>query len=560
MKLKYPLSVFIPAIALIFSTGSSFAQDTKTTEPKTEPAKSTMAEEIEVVRPYKPVLANAAKVRRNPDLNDTKPFRRVLIYDILDKKLELNTDIRQLQYQQLSIPDPSPIQNNYAKLGLGNLRTGLGELYINTGRDEALQAGFFAKHIAQKGVQNYQQFSKQEFGLFGKNMGSKHTLSGKADFKRLGTYFYGGNPVALVDVPQKQQLQEIKLEGELASHYNNTPQEWTYALKAQAALFKNKIKAQENSIILSAFAHKNGANQFNFGLNTSADFTQIKQQTTTSGNNLLRVNPYAQYQGEGFKLKLGMNIVQEFGISDRLNLLPALSIEAPVSPNQVSLFAGLSGDIQKTSLNELSFQNPFLSQNINIKNALEKSNIYAGLKGTLSTAVGFKVQAYFKNIDQMPLFVNSGTNLSQFEVIYDAGKSKVTGFEAEVNIKASDVFEWSTKIQTANYKLASEAQAWFKPELRLETQARAQVNKSLELTASLVFNGETYGKISNAAPENQAVKIKSFMDLSAGGQYTLKKKWGVFLQANNILGTAYQQYLYYPNLGFQIFGGINYSF
>ena len=81
--------------------GNSFAQ-TQTGEEQKKPETTSITEEIEVVRPYKPVLADAAKIRRSPDLNSGKPFKPTLSYNVLDDKFELNSDIKQLQAQQVA--------------------------------------------------------------------------------------------------------------------------------------------------------------------------------------------------------------------------------------------------------------------------------------------------------------------------------------------------------------------------------------------------------------------------------------------------------------------------
>lgn len=121
IKMKFTSQIAFLSFLLIgvFSYNTSNAQDTKDTPAKTEPSKAVMAEEIEVVRPYKPVLANAAKIRRNPDLNDAPTFKPVLNYQILDKKLELNTDIRTLQYQQLKSGSYPCIRSQFVQGGLG---------------------------------------------------------------------------------------------------------------------------------------------------------------------------------------------------------------------------------------------------------------------------------------------------------------------------------------------------------------------------------------------------------------------------------------------------------
>lgn len=55
-----------------------------------------LSEEIVVTTAYKPVLADAVKIRINPDLEDKTPFKAPLTYFPIDKRLELNTDIKPL--------------------------------------------------------------------------------------------------------------------------------------------------------------------------------------------------------------------------------------------------------------------------------------------------------------------------------------------------------------------------------------------------------------------------------------------------------------------------------
>src|ERR1700754_3907586 len=48
-----------------------------------------LSEEIVFTTAYKPVLADAVKIRRNPDLEDKAPFKAPLVYIPIDKRLEL---------------------------------------------------------------------------------------------------------------------------------------------------------------------------------------------------------------------------------------------------------------------------------------------------------------------------------------------------------------------------------------------------------------------------------------------------------------------------------------
>ncbi len=540
----------------VCSFKTSIAQDTKETPAKTEPAKAVMAEEIEVVRPYKPVLANAAKIRRNPNLNDAPPFKPVLSYQILDKKLELNTDIRTLQYQQLNLAPIPAFDHNSFKAGLGSLSTSMGELYLNNGRDQALQTGFFAKHLAQKGEINKQEFSQQHLGAFVKSIGKHSSFNAKAGFRRLGTYFYGADPLALISTdPAQQSLSLMQFSADLGSNFTTQPKSLTYGLKLDANLFRNKTASKENSILLSGMANKKW-NHFDLGLNSSVDLTKLQDVNSSLNNNLLKINPSLNYQALGIRVNLGLNFVREAGLTDRTSLFPSVNAEFSLSPEYATLFAGLTGDVKKTSLTEFSFENPFLGQDINIKNAKENNHVYAGIKGNAGSSLGYKASVWFKRIEDLPLFVNMATDMTRFELSYAEGISKLTGFDLEVNLKANEILDINSRLQAIDYQLENDAKAWFKPGLRIESQAIAKLSEKIQLRSGLVYQSETFGR--NASAE--AVRIKSFIDMNAAADYRINKSWGAFLQVNNLLNQQYQQYLYYPQLGFNLFGGIHYSF
>jgi outer membrane cobalamin receptor len=225
------------------------------------------------------------------------------------------------------------------------------------------------------------------------------------------------------------------------------------------------------------------------------------------------------------------------------------------------VFAGLSGDILKTSLRDLSKENPFLNNNVAIQNTVEKMNINAGVKGNVGAEFGYKIMAYYKELDNLQMFVNNPTLVNRFDVIYDNGSSEILGLDGQLHIKASDVLSIGGRVHIFNYELATENEAWFKPSLRMVSNARLNLSKNLYLDGELLLQSETYAKTFDPVTMlEDKVKMKAFMDLSAGVGYQINNQIGVFFRANNLTATPYQKYLYYSRLGMNIFGGLNYSF
>ena len=557
--MNIPTFKYTLIVSLFFLSVTAQSQDKKN-ENTTGTQSANITEEIEVIRPYKPVLADAVKIRRNPDMNSAKAFKPVLSYSVIDKKLNLNSNIKELQAQKMADERLSILSNNYIKVGAGNFNTAQAEAYFNSGRDAALQTGAYFKHLSQQGNLEKQEFSNQELGIFGKSVADSYSISGNLSYDRRSTFFYGFVPSSNASIDKsKQGFSTIAAEAEIMNNYSQSST-FNYVASINAYQFSNIEDARESSILLKGYFNKE-ISLFNVGVNTSADFTSTKDATYNLGNNILRANPYVNLKGKGYDLILGANIVQEFGANSRLNIFPSVSAEIPLIPEYAIVFAGLNGDVLKTSLRDLALENPFLNKNLAIKNSLESINVQAGVKGNVGAEFGYKIMGYYKNIDDMQLLVNNQTIVNRFDVIYDNGTSTIFGLEGELNVKASDVFSIGGKAQIFKYDLANQTHAWFKPTVRLISNARAQVNQKLFLDTELLFQGETFARVNTTAGSGfSSSTLKGFIDLSVGAEYKVHNKIGVYLRANNLTGQSYQRYLYYPKMGLNLLGGANYSF
>ncbi len=543
------------------------AQDKKPEE------KGVVNEEIEVVRPYKPILAEAVKLRRSPNLDDVKTYKAKLNYSILDRKLELNSDIQKLQAQALAEEKASILVNNYVKGAFGSLATLLGEAYFNTGKDEGLQLGGYFKHFSQEGKLNKQNSSNQQLSVFGRSILDQNTVSGKISFERNGTYFYGidDSRPTLNPNPDKQALTTIELEGELVKNFTEDEDAFSYALKANGYIWNDKFSAKENYLSLNGYVNKR-INSLNLGLAASTEFGNSKDALTSVGNNLLRLNPYIRLQVKGAKITAGINFVQEFGAVSSSKIFPAITADFTLIPDYLQVFGEVKGDVNRNSLKSFTDENPWLNSNTVIKNTVEKLSFSAGMKGTGGPGFGYKARVYVKQFDDMPLFVNNFTDFNKFDVIYDFGKTKLTGLEGEISIQVSDALKWTGKLNLDDWKPASETYSWFKPGLKVSSNFVYTYNKKLSFNAGVVIQDDVKAKvnIANPVPASQyvipnpaiesIVTVKGFVDLGLGADYRINNKFSVFAKANNILNKNYSRFLYYQTNGFNIFGGLTYSF
>jgi hypothetical protein len=565
------LSKFIYTTLLLIGSASLAveAQDTKPAEPKKD--EKTINEEIEVVRPYKPILAEAVKLRRSPDLNDVVTYKAKFNYSLTDRKLGLNSDINKLQAQQLTEEQKTELINNYIKGGFGTATTTLLEAYINTGRDEALQAGGYFRHFGQEGKLPGQKLNQQELSVFGRSIGEAATLSGRVNYQRNGLNFYGyneNNPLFNLD-PESQAFNFIEAEAEVVNRFSADEDALSYAAKINGYLWSDKYSAKENSIVINGYLNKR-INTFNLGLAAGAEFGSTKSFTNKITNNILRLNPYILLQTNGIKINAGINFVQEFGTYSSSRIFPAVTADFTLIPEFLQIFGELKGDVHRNSMKELTDENPFLNSDIQIQNSVEKMSITAGIKGTGGPGFGYKVKAYQKKISEMALFVNNFSNPNKFDVIYDFGTTKVLGINGEITVQVSDALNWTGGLILEQYKPDFESESWYKPQVRVSSNLLYNFNKKLSFNAAVAMQGDSKAKLYTAQPANpylvpnrdieSIVSVKGFVDLGLGASYKINNKFSAFLKANNLLNKEYSRYLYYQAIGVNVFGGVTYSF
>jgi hypothetical protein len=458
----------------------------------------------------------------------------------------------------------SALTNNYIKAGFGSMKTTYGEGYFSTGRDPGLQFGGYLKHFAQQGTMYKQNSAKENAGMFVKSIGAENEFTGRITYNYNSNYFYGydpANPVKNLQVNQ-QHFSTIAGEAEFAKSYKDVENDFTYAFKLKGYIFNDAFQAKENNVVLSGFLNET-INQFYAGLSGSLDFSTQQDNLYNYNNSLIRLNPYIKFQGDSYKIDAGISIVDQFGFSSAFYIFPAAKAELQVIPTYVRIFVEAKGDVNKSSLLDFSTVNPFLGQNLQIKNSVDQLDLSAGLKGTIAPGLGFKAWVFRNSVKNMPLFVSDfdfSKGYNRFKVIYDGGRSRVNGFTGELDLKASDDLDLFGRVEFKDYQMATVAQPWNLPKFKLTAGTVIHISNLVDVTGSLLIRGNALDPHPISATSSAPTTIGSFADLSGGVQYKASSRFIVFVHVNNLLNGTNQTWLYYPDYGFNVFGGVGFSF
>jgi outer membrane receptor protein involved in Fe transport len=86
------------------------------------------------------------------------------------------------------------------------------------------------------------------------------------------------------------------------------------------------------------------------------------------------------------------------------------------------------------------------------------------------------------------------------------------------------------------------------------------VNDQFDVTGSLLIRGSTLDPYSVKQGSTAPTVVDSFASISAGAEYKATKRVSVFVRVNNLFNSTNQTWLFYPDYGFNIFGGVGYAF
>src|SRR5690606_40384846 len=108
--------------------------------------------------------------------------------------------------------------------------------------------------------------------------------------------------------------------------------------------------------------------------------------------------------------------------------------------NDNKVYGGIEGDIERKSLQQFADENIFLNQNVSVFNTNKSMEFYGALEGKAFKVLSFKGGFSIANYKNMYYFVNSATDSTKFDVIYDTGNTSLLNLFAEVGVSKSELF------------------------------------------------------------------------------------------------------------------------
>ncbi|MDH4091316.1 MAG: hypothetical protein OEV24_12650 [Cyclobacteriaceae bacterium] len=545
------------AVAML-SAFCSFAQEKKDWEGDGEIEDV----EIEIIKERQITLPAANRNFEKIPPRSSEPIKPPITYDFQAfnfRAPQINAQIRPLKLKK---EEQSNVYGGYLRVGYGNYVSPLLEGYINSTRDKDKLIGAHAYHnSSDKGPVDGRNSGSGTSGisLFAKSFSDAIALSGNAGFENRTTHFYGypeGQEVKAADI--KQSFNLIKLSGELSNTKNT---DFSYKLGAGFSYLADKYDARETEVGFNfKSAYELGEDS---KIHLKADYYVISRKDAlveAKPRSLFIVAPsYEVIPIDQFKVSVGIIAAFENDTIDskNLHLYPDIRATYPLSPS-VDVVGTLNGGIEKVSLLSLSYENLWLAPNVPVFHTNKALDFGVGLNAKLGNKVSAHTGLSFASLKNMYYFVNSTADQAKFTTVYDGGAgTKRTNFYVALSYAQSQTAKFLLRGDYFGYSTSSIAEAWHRPTYKLMANASYNLYEKILFQADLITQGGM--RALNPVTDN-TVKLKAAFDLNFKAEYLFSESFSVFLQFNNITSNKYPVFLHYPVRGFQLMGGITWSF
>jgi hypothetical protein len=205
----------------------------------------------------------------------------------------------------------------------------------------------------------------------------------------------------------------------------------------------------------------------------------------------------------------------------------------------------------------LSRENWWVGPNIPLYHTNRNFEFLLGVNARLGKQVEAHAGVAAASLENLYYFVNSEDDQSKFMPVYDNGTTKRNNIYASVSYAQSEKAKFMLRGDFYTYSTDNVEEAWHRPTYRLSANAFYNVYDKILLKADLIMQGGMKAFDQNTL---QTIKLDGAFDLNVRAEYLFSQSFSFFVELNNIASSQYPLYYHYPVRGFQVLGGITWSF
>ncbi|MFO8130288.1 MAG: hypothetical protein R6T99_10355 [Bacteroidales bacterium] len=529
-------------------------------------------EEVTIIAPYDPTITDAFKINMNPRTQGQIIEMPVLEYSITPVRLNTRITPDRPESRLKPYEPGKDLKSNHVRAGFGNYTTPYFEFFANSLQSQEFNLGVNLKHRSSSGkIKDFANsaYSHNLAHAYGEKYFDNHTLGGEIRYKRDVYHYYGYKPDAFPDIDlSKNDIQHRYqyIGGKLNLQSTHTGEDaFNHAIGLNYYYLSDNYNTREQNLHFNAGIDKrfewfDVTEYQNFGLDLEIDYYFNEDSLHSYNAGIIRLKPMLSTDFYQYRFFVGADLAYSGDSTSELHIHPLARIEIHMIRDVLTAYAGIRGEIRRSSLLLLSRENPFIQPTVTADYTNNKFAFSAGLLGNIEDVVDYTIEASNTKIDHMPFFVNDTANglLNTFGVLYDnVNRFSITG---NVNVNSGNVFRLNIKAGYDNYSMDNEEKAWHKPNFSAGIGAWYTLAETFTMGMEIITEGPVYAKLYNEQQEVIAEQIDARADLNLSFEYRISEDFSAFLNFNNILNNDYLKWYNYPVQKFNFLGGIGFSF
>ena len=581
-------------------------------------AQEDLNRQLVLVRPYEPSVTDAQKITTLPNLKDSFTLKPTFDYSIRSRRIDTRFDVSPITPARLQPLPQAKLYHSYIKLGVGSIPNVLGEFALNTVRNKEYAAGALVKFDGARGNVKLNNDEKVFAGnsdasakIFGKKFFHNNSvLYGELGASMQTAYNYGYDTKAVDndgvaidttlikgDIIKRYFFADANI-GMRSSHYKTEQLNYDVQLGYKYAhnniddiylpQYKNPdfiasdkgyAKFNENAFNLKAQLDNNM-----FGGNVNFDFfTRSLAFDSLRNNFAVDVNPWFMLDNDSIRLQVGMRVAayKEGDGNMQYKIFPKMEFQFTLLKDIFIPFVGIDGYLRPNTYRSIVTENPFITPGLSVPVSNTKLQIYAGLKGTLTSKLSYYLRADFSTAENECFFVND-TSYSHIQNYFTAITDDMNtfSFKGELYFNPIESLDLGLKATWYKYQPSIEKFAWHKPEHTIEFLAKYNLRNKIIVNFDLTNIGKRYAKafynldpvpipdpVPDPEPDPEEIPelvtnfytLNSVLSFNLGVEYRYTRSFSLFLKLNNISGAKYERWNFYPSQRFNLMGGFTFS-
>ncbi len=570
--MKYSVSIILSLILLVTTLSAQESPSTRANPAGQED--SLLSGRVTVRGTHDPRVADALKIRSNPQVPQIRVEQEEVNYSIRSVPIPVSFEVEPIRAARISGDPLDRLYHNHIRLGMGTSAMPLVEYFYNNTRSRQHAYGLHFKHLSASGAipgKPHPGFSDNQGGIYYHRFLNNHTLNTKAGYNRDVVHSYGipesiYDTLSMDDKDLMITYHRINASAKLESDY---PQFRKNRLHHSVKLDYNHLmtptETGEMNLSLKSNIYKNvtfipSVNQQALGIVIDGDYYYNQWDAMDENHSgLFRVMPYLNNSFNNVELNLGANtFIESDSVSSRVKFYQDIHLHMELIDNIFVLKAGYTGETRKSLLSKNAQQNPFIHHGTDMRFQYEKEVIYAGINVSITKELDLNTSFRSANTQNDVLFLRDTSQLyfNRFNVRYDSIRS--IQVQAELDYQLGDRIGITLGGKYSDYSTSHQKEAWNRPEWEAYLNARYSLQEKIILKSQVFFVSERKGLVLKDG-QFETANLEHFVDINLGGEYIYNRQLSGFVNIRNLTGKRYEIWSGYPNYGFQFMAGVTYS-